>query len=289
MIITCVILNYNDSETTVSLINKIKRYSIINHIIIVDNCSTDKSFEHLNEYSSDTITVLSTPKNGGYGYGNNYGLLYSYHELEADYTLIVNPDVEFEENIIYSLLNLMKENNNCAITSCKPINKDKKMDYARKYTSGLQDVLSASLIVNKFIGARYYEEEYFQNKDFCQVYEVPGSLLLVKTAWMVQHGLYDEDIFLYEEEKILAHKMAQNNLKTILSLKDEYIHNHSVSISKTYKSNVSRKKILLNSKYIFLKKYKKFNKFQLLLTKIFFRLSIVEMYIYSIYKDLQKH
>ena len=36
-----VILNYNDSDTTIEMINQIKDYSIIDNIIIVDNNSTD--------------------------------------------------------------------------------------------------------------------------------------------------------------------------------------------------------------------------------------------------------
>jgi N-acetylglucosaminyl-diphospho-decaprenol L-rhamnosyltransferase len=42
-IITCIILNYNDAPTTVSLINSIRNYKTINYIIVVDNKSTDDS------------------------------------------------------------------------------------------------------------------------------------------------------------------------------------------------------------------------------------------------------
>lgn len=283
MILTCVILNYNDSETTISLIEKIKNYSIIDYIIVIDNCSTDNSFNLLYKYSSKKIIVLRTPLNGGYGYGNNYGLLYSYHELAADYTIIANPDVEFEENIIYLLLKMMGNKSDCSVASCKTINKSNYMAYARKKTSGLQDVLSTSLIMNKVIKARYYDKRYFKDKEFCEVYEVPGSFLLVRTSIMIKYGLYDEDFFLYEEEKVLAFKMAKNGFKTLLLLKGEYIHHHGVSISKSYKSNVDKKKLLLNSKYIFLKKYRKFNSFQLFVSKIFFKYTIFEMYVYSKY------
>ena len=39
-----VILNYNDYETTFDMINQIKDYKILNHIIIVDNHSTDLKY-----------------------------------------------------------------------------------------------------------------------------------------------------------------------------------------------------------------------------------------------------
>lgn len=45
--IDCVILNYNDADTTTDIINHIKEYSVFNHIIVVDNCSTDNSLDRL--------------------------------------------------------------------------------------------------------------------------------------------------------------------------------------------------------------------------------------------------
>ena len=43
-----VILNYNDYETTFDMINQIKDYKVLDHIIIVDNHSTDLKYDKLN-------------------------------------------------------------------------------------------------------------------------------------------------------------------------------------------------------------------------------------------------
>ena len=45
-----VVLNYNDYKTTIKLIKMIKNYKSIDLIVIVDNCSTDKSYKKINEY-----------------------------------------------------------------------------------------------------------------------------------------------------------------------------------------------------------------------------------------------
>ena len=74
--LACVILNYNDSETTLSLINKIKTYEILDYIVIVDNQSSDNSLEKLRKIQTSKIIVICSEKNGGYGYGNNYGIWY---------------------------------------------------------------------------------------------------------------------------------------------------------------------------------------------------------------------
>ena len=41
---SCVILNYNDADTTIDLVERIEGYDLLWQIIIVDNCSTDDSW-----------------------------------------------------------------------------------------------------------------------------------------------------------------------------------------------------------------------------------------------------
>ena len=57
----CVILNYNDADTTISLVRKIGDYKNIEHIIVVDNCSTDHSLEKLEKITDEKVdTALET-------------------------------------------------------------------------------------------------------------------------------------------------------------------------------------------------------------------------------------
>ena len=53
----CVILNYNDADTTISLVKKIGDYKNIEHIIVVDNCSTDHSLEKLEKITDEKVVV----------------------------------------------------------------------------------------------------------------------------------------------------------------------------------------------------------------------------------------
>lgn len=287
MIISCLILNYNDSETTLSLLKRIEEYQILNYIIIVDNNSSDDSYKKLSEHVSDKMILLKTDKNGGYGYGNNYGIRYAYYTLHSDFLLIVNPDVIFHEELVNALVNALKSHKDCAIATAQGVNVNGKYFYPKKYTNGINDVLSTSLIFNKLIKAKYYRPDQFTNNEYCFVFEVPGCLLLVDTELMIKYGMYDEDIFLFEEEKTLGFKMLQNGYKSIFLPRERYIHIHSTSISKAYRSNVKKRKLLLDSRIIFLKKYRKYNNLQIILVKFFFILPIIEMSIYSIFLELK--
>lgn len=70
------ILNYNDSETVIKLVNEIKIFLIFDKIIVVDNCSNDNSMKNLIKIKNPIIDIIQTDFNGGYGYGNNYGIKY---------------------------------------------------------------------------------------------------------------------------------------------------------------------------------------------------------------------
>ena len=81
-----VILNYNDAGSTQKLVDSIIGYSLIWHIAVVDNCSTDGSLKLLGEKYSDNkkVSVISSGKNGGYSYGNNFGARYLIDQYAAE-------------------------------------------------------------------------------------------------------------------------------------------------------------------------------------------------------------
>ena len=100
--ITCgmVILNYNDFLTTSHLLNTIKGYKSIEHIVVVDNHSTDDSYKQLKKLEDVHIEVILAPQNGGYSSGNNIGIRYLMERYHIDILGISNSDVEFEESFI---------------------------------------------------------------------------------------------------------------------------------------------------------------------------------------------
>lgn len=54
--LSCVILNYNDAETTEKLVKQIVDYKVLHQIIVVDNASTDNSLERLKKLESELRT-----------------------------------------------------------------------------------------------------------------------------------------------------------------------------------------------------------------------------------------
>ena len=74
--IGCVVLNYNDADTTLDLLKRIEPMEIIDQIVLVDNKSTDNSLERLKDQESNKVHVVCAEKNCVYGSGNNVGIEY---------------------------------------------------------------------------------------------------------------------------------------------------------------------------------------------------------------------
>lgn len=290
MITSCVILNYNDSETTISLIKQLENYCELDYIVIVDNMSTDDSYEILKKFESIKIYVVSSEYNGGYGYGNNFGIRYSYEKLNTDFTLIANPDVIFSNRCVRKLRQVLIEKKECAVSAAIPLNFNEKRQkiIAWKLPSIIQEVLSASIVLSKIFGSfTSYSAEYYKNKELCYVDVVQGAMLMVDTKLMIKYGMYDEDFFLYGEEQVLAKKLKQNGYKSVLLLNENYVHNHSVSINKSYKSLIKKRQLMMNSKLLYLKKYLKMERIKFYFSVTFFKLLLVEAWFISIIKNIQ--
>ena len=285
----CVILNYNDYETTMKLVDEIRDYNELDYIIIVDNLSTDDSYAKLSEIADSKIKVINSNKNGGYGYGNNLGVKYAFYKLGCELILISNPDVLFTEKTV----NKMKEciNSNSDIGAVAPMQCDCNGNLIRDVAWCIptisQYIVSAEYLIGKYTKQFHYSTEFIKNSnnDKVEVECVPGSLLMVRAEAFLEVGGYDSDMFLFCEGTTLAKKFKEQRWKTILLKNEQYIHYHSISLKRTIKSVTKQRKILLKSRYIFIKKYLCANKWQLFFAKIWYLLTIWE---YAIIQAIKK-
>lgn len=277
----CIILNYNDSDNCIKLARKIKSYSGLFNIVIVDNCSTDESFLNLKIYDGKLFFLISTEHNGGYGYGNNFGMKYAFEKLGADAVLICNPDISFEKHMIERLSSAMEACPNCGVISA--VQYDRNGNEINQSAWSIPRVwnyiFSVGKLSSRFAINFYQSADFLHRNPITKVDCVAGSLLLVSRYAFEKTGGYDENVFLYCEETILGCKMKQAGLDTYICSDVHYLHLHGVSISKSITSAVKRKKLLLKSHHYTLKKYMRANWFALLIDNAVAKVAIVEEYV----------
>ena len=291
--ISAVILNYNDSKTTMKLAETISRYSIIEHVVVVDNCSDDDSYKIMKKTRSFKVDVIKTDKNGGYGYGNNYGIRYASRRYGTKYVLICNPDIEVSNNTIENCLNFALNHEECAVVAPLMLdsNHQLNMKCVWKIPTFCQYLFFSLPIMGRFFQSMYYKENELlkSEKQYIEVGCVAGSLLLVKAEKMLKCGMYDENIFLYCEETLLGLKMKRLNYKTYLLTDETFVHYHSVSINKSIESKVHQAKIMWNSRLYILNKYYIKTFFGKLLAGFIAKVALAEIYVIEwIKKDHDK-
>ncbi len=274
MKVAVIIVNYNDAEDTLKYVKKITEYETINRIVVVDNKSTTTgTFDKLKELESSKVKVIESDKNGGYDYGNNFGIKYldSINE-EFDYYIISNPDIEVSEDAIKHCLDVINSNDKIAVISPRMLNKDRNPIRRSSWkirTFGLDVVHSTrllELLLYKVLrNGEYSNKEYEVEK--LEVEAISGAFFVIKANILKEIGLLDENVFLFYEEDILAHKLRDRNYKTI-SLNSEYfIHYESQTIGKSL-SYYRKMKQMFKSKMYYHKTYNKINLLQISLFHI---------------------
>lgn len=282
-----VILNYNDSKTVLRLIEKISGYKSIKHILVVDNCSTDGSYNKLKTIKIDRYEVISTDKNRGYAYGNNFGAKYLIDKYKEDFILIANPDVEFTEDYIIEILKTFEENQQYSLLS--GIVFDDKGQKQKSYwnlPTFYEEVVECTIFFRK-IRKLFDNNNINYKQSLISVDVVLGSFFVIKSSILESVGFLDEGTFLFYEENILGKRLKNCGHKVGIITGISYIHRHSTTIKKTMKI-LDTHKIYLQSKMYYAIKYNKINKIQRILLKIAMQYSILEIFILIQVKKLIK-
>ena len=122
-----------------------------------------------------------------------------------------------------------------------------------------------------------YPEKYFEGKKAVYVDAVHGSMLMVDGKKFLEAGGYDEGIFLYQEEAVLGKRLAKLGYRSLLVLNQRYRHEHSVSISKSFQSQISRQKLRNESVLYYMKQYLGIGPVRETIAKIWFAIILLEI------------
>lgn len=275
-----VILNYNDFKNTSRYVKEIKDYKVIDKILIVDNLSPNGDLEYLKTLEGDKIEVISSGKNGGYSYGNNFGVKHLGDEYEN--IIISNPDVSIAERVIEDCIKKLNSKENIAVVAPR-----------MKFTSGFArrsswkirtyplDLIHTTRVLELLFypvlrSGEYSEKDY--EKGDLKVDCIAGSFFVIKHKVLKEIDYFDENVFLFYEEDILGKKLKEKGYE-IYSLNDiHFMHYESQTIGKVF--SYGKKINMLNkSKVYFQTKYNKINILQKLLLYILILCRNIELLI----------
>lgn len=280
-----IVLNYNDRENTINFVNSILPYQIIDRIVVVDNFSSrEKEIEALQTLSCEKVDVVKSEKNGGYAYGNNYGLKYleKRYPQEFSYVIISNPDVAVSEEHIQKTVAYLKQHEKVAIAA-------PRMNFvtgparraAWKERTPWIDVASSTRITEFLLFPLFKKGEYTKKdyqKENVKVENIAGSFFVADFQKLKEVGLFDENTFLFFEEDILGNKIKEAGYEIHLLTKFSFLHYESKSIGKMM--NLFRKiDLLFDSRIYYHKTYHSAGQAFVFLLEVLRRIRKIELVI----------
>ena len=279
-----IILNYNSFLDTVSCVDKLMNFEMGYHIIIVDNCSTDESFrviyERYNNYNN--IDVIETSFNGGYSYGNNYGIRYAINKYKVNYVAILNPDVIIDNpDLLDKILDRLKNKPDIALMGASLINANN--EYSSNF-SGWNIPTPIDLIVDHMLALKRRNKLSTYNlieENLASIDCVVGCFFVARVTALEEVDFFDENVFLYNEENILGIKLKKAGYKEAVLLDMFYKHNHKKNKKETsfIKKITATKYSYESTKYLCKKYYSSVLLPMLFLAEMFNRIYLAIAYI----------
>ena len=250
------IINYNDYETTIRLINNVKDYKTLDLIVVVDNNSTDDSYSYLNKIKEKNIIIIKSDSNKGYSGAINIGCDYILEKYDKCNIAISNSDIKIDkEKDLKDLFSCVDDAN--VVVGPTIIQNNSKSRGWKLPT--IKDDIFLNLPNHRTYEKKHllYPEDYY-NDTVSKVDTVSGSFFIINSDFYKEMNKFDENVFLYYEENILGKKIKDLKKQCIVVNKINVIHDHSVSIDKSY-NKIKKYDMLKKSQYYYEKKYNKAN------------------------------
>ena len=258
-----VILHYNTIEDTHACVASIRKNvrNALCHIIIVDNCSPNRTGQELkDEYAKKRdVTVILNNDNLGFARGNNVGFKYAKDVLNADFIILLNSDTELLEDNFVQLVETEYEKSHFAALG--PL--IKKNTYPYFVNHERDSIISpAECVVFIIRLSSYYLLSFFdldllfrslirkspkvigriEKFERLEDVQLSGCFLIFSRDYINRFDGLNPNTFLYMEEELLFLRIKKNGLKTVYQPSIETLHKGESSTASVLRSNIRRRR-----------------------------------------------
>lgn len=234
--------------------------------------NSDNNNEKNNTRCKLTLLILLN-KNYGYSKGNNFGLRLAC-KLGYKYSLISNNDIKIiDRNVLTELIKGMETDEKTAWASPKIISIEGYQDGPFPEFDFINFLFFSGGIFYPFyllfmrkkqkIEIRQLSDKY--NKEQMEPHGFSGCFVFLKNEAVNEIDFFDENIFLYCEELILAEKIRRKGFALKYIPNAKILHEHNVSVERF---NFQREYEGTKSLIYYYKCYKNYNLFVLNIAKI---------------------
>lgn len=213
--ITGTIVLYNNNKSILQqAINSFLNCEIVDKLYLIDNSPTD----NLKDICVDErVEYIHNPSNPGFGAAHNIAIKKAL-QLGSKYHVVLNPDVYFDNNVIFELEKHMDENLSIGNIMPKVLYPDNSIQYLCKLLPTPYDWIGRRF--NPFKKMVEKRNELFELRftNYDKIMEVPylsGCFMFLRLSSIRDVGMFDEGIFMYGEETDLCRRLIDGGYKTI--------------------------------------------------------------------------
>ena len=193
--VAVVILNWNGekllAEFLPSVVNSIPEYT---EVIIADNASSDGSVDFIKNNYPD-LKIIQNATNGGFAKGYNNAL----KEVQNEYLVLLNSDIETPNNWVEPVIEFMEANNSVGVAMPKILQYQKKthFEYAGA-GGGFIDKWGFPFCRGRIFNE--LEEDKGQYDQNTPVFWATGACMFIRNELFKQLNGFDEFFFAHMEE-----------------------------------------------------------------------------------------
>lgn len=191
-----IILNWNGQKLLEQFLPAVLQHSLSDEcdVIVADNGSSDDSVEFLKNYFPDVPLIL-LDKNYGFADGYNKAI----QQVNSEYVVLLNSDVETTENWLTSLIAFMDSHPDVAAVQPKirAFKNKNQFEYAGA-SGGFIDVYGYPFCRGRILGV--LEDDNGQYNTDIQIFWATGACLCIRRKEYVEVGGLDAQFFAHMEE-----------------------------------------------------------------------------------------
>lgn len=211
--LSVVILTYNSEKDIDACLQSIYKCNDLGddlEVILVDNNSIEQSkLQNHIKKSYSRVVYIQNSTNNGYGSGNNRGI----NASKAPYILIMNPDVQLRNFSFGRIVANFDKHSNCGQQGFK--------QFESTSQRGSSFVMLKPSLFSFFSQKIYHKLDLYNSRLFC----FHGSCFALRKACFEPVAYFNEDVFLYGEERYLHyHLLKTKYYKAFYDNTQSYIH-----------------------------------------------------------------
>lgn len=208
MKLAVVILNWNGVQYLEKFVPSVLQYMpSYATLVVADNQSTDNSVAFMQQHYPQ-VRIIVNADNGGFSKGYNQAL----KQIEAEYYVLLNSDVEVSPHWVEPIINFMDKRPDVAACQPKILSYDNKrmFEYAGA-AGGYIDKLGYPFCRGRVF--QNLEEDKGQYDEVEEVFWASGSCMFVRAEYYHSLGGLDEDFFAHMEEIDFCWRAKNNGYK----------------------------------------------------------------------------